>query len=72
MYYVDDNDILHSILNILEETNENLQEILNNEKYGFNQKIAAFNNTLTADKTTEEQIEDILSSTPALMRRSMM
>lgn len=31
MYYVDDNGILHSILNILEETNENLQEILNNE-----------------------------------------
>ena len=72
MYYVDDNSILHSILNILEETNENLQEILNNEKYGFNQKIAAFNNTLTADKTTEEQIEDILSSTPALMRRSII
>lgn len=72
MYYVDDNGILHSILNILEETNENLQEILNNEKYGFNQKIAAFNNTLTADKTTEEQIEDILSSTPALMRRSII
>lgn len=72
MYYVDDNGILHSILNMLEETNENLQEILNNEKYGFNQKIAAFNNTLTADKTTEEQIEDILSSTPALMRRSII
>lgn len=72
MYYVDDNSILHSILNILEETNENLQEILNNEKYGFNQKIAAFNNTLTADKTTEEQIEDILDSTPALMRRSII
>lgn len=72
MYYVDDNSILHSILNILEETNENLQEILNNEKYGFNQKIADFNNTLTADKTTEEQIEDILDSTPALMRRSII
>ena len=72
MYYVDDNGILHSILNILEETNENLQEILNNEKYGFNQKIADFNNTLTADKTTEEQIEDILDSTPALMRRSII
>ena len=72
MYYVDDNGILHSILNILEETNENLQEILNNKKYGFNQKIADFNNTLTADKTTEEQIEDILSSTPALMRRSII
>lgn len=72
MYYVDDNGILHSILNILEETNENLQEILNNEKYGFNQKIADFNNTLTADKTTDEQIEDILDSTPALMRRSII
>lgn len=72
MYYVDDNGILHSILNILEETNENLQEILNNKKYDFNQKIAYFNNTLTADKTTEEQIEDILDSTPALMRRSII
>lgn len=72
MYYVDDNGILHSILNILEETNENLQEILNNKKYDFNQKIADFNNTLTADKTTEEQIEDILNSTPALMRRSII
>lgn len=71
LYYVDGNGVMYTILDLLEETNQNLQEIINGGKYGFDKKIKEFNDTLTKDETIDEQISKILEGTPALMVRSI-
>lgn len=71
MYYTDENGVMYTILGLLEETNQNLQEIVNSGKYGFDEKIKEFNDALTKDETIDEQISKILEGTPALMVRSI-
>ena len=71
MYYTDENGVMYTILDLLEETNQNLQEIVNSGKYGFDEKIKEFNDALTKDETIDEQISKILEGTPALMVRSI-
>lgn len=70
-FYEDDNGIVYSILDLMEESNENFQQIINNEKYGILRKINDVNNQTKGFQTINEQIEERLEYVPSIFKRSI-
>ncbi len=62
-----------SILSIMEKTNQNLQEILANEKYNFKQLIENYNRKLNKDESpiTIEEFVDTTYSIPGMKRATI-
>lgn len=69
--YTDDYGVVHSILDIMKETNQNFQMILHNEQYHFKELIEQENQKFTQEKTIEDLIEEKLESVPSLNQRSI-
>lgn len=69
--YVDDNGVVYSILDLLFQTNLNLQQILFNEKYNFQALINQYNYEARGEISDKEAIEEILASVPSLFRRTI-
>lgn len=70
-YYVDDNGICNSIIDIMKGTNKNFQMILNDKEYNFLDIIKEKNYELSGGKTKADRINDIMNSIPAITRRSV-
>lgn len=51
-----------SILNLMEETSENFMQIINNEEYNFDKKIADYNKIDTTQKISYELIDELATS----------
>lgn len=72
MYWVDESiGRCCSILEIMQETNKNLQEVLFDKTYRFQDKINKFNADLRGNKTVKDQIEDIYDEMPSVFVRSV-
>lgn len=69
--YTDEVGVVHSILDILKETNQNFQMVINNETYGFFNEIKRINTENNANKSIDQQIEEIMDSVPSIIRRSI-
>lgn len=69
--YTDDVGVVHSILDLMRETNENFQMIINNDLYGFLNKIKEINDSYIGCKSVDSQVEEILDSIPSIARRSV-
>lgn len=68
--YFDGNGVGYSILSLLEQTNKNFQQILNDSEYGFIQLISNYNKEFIGEKSINDVADELLDNTPALMRRS--
>lgn len=68
--YFDGNGVGYSILSLLEQTNKNLQQILNDNEYGFIQLISNCNKEFIGDRTINDVVNDLIENTPPIMRRS--
>lgn len=67
-YYKDkETELYKSILDLMEETDENFMQILNNDKYNFQQMIQEFNNTKENSKLNYSVVEELATS-PATKR----
>lgn len=71
IYYTDDAGVLHSILDIMKDTNENFQMVLNNSQYNFLNQISELNKQFSGDKSIDEQVNTILEEVPSITRRSI-
>ena len=69
--YTDDIGVVHSILDIMRESNENFQMVINNQTYNFLSRIKEINEEYNGCKPMEEQVEEILDSVPSIARRSI-
>ena len=67
-YYKDkETELYKSILDLMEETNENFMQILNNEKYNFQKMIQEFNN-IDNIKKLDYSVVDELATSPKTKR----
>ena len=67
-YYKDkETELYKSILDLMEETDENFMQILNNDKYNFQQMIQEFNNIKENSKLNYSVVEELATS-PATKR----
>lgn len=67
-YYKDkETELYKSILDLMEETDENFMQIINNDKYNFQQMIQEFNN-IEDDKKLNYKLVESLATSPATKR----
>lgn len=71
--YLDDNGVVQSIYDILHETTFNFMQVLNDARYGFIELIKNENDKFFLNKGygKDEKIDEIITSTPPKMRRSV-
>ena len=70
IYYLDDNGVQNSILDLMKETNKNFQMILNDKEYNFISIIKEFNDE-NSNMSKEGLISSLLEETPTIARRSI-
>lgn len=51
-----------NIINLMENTPENFMQIINNDEYNFNRKIAEYNKTSNSKKISYDVIEELVTS----------
>lgn len=67
-YYKDkETELYKSILDLMEETNENFMQIINNDKYNFQKMIQEFNNVKYEDELNYKVVNELVTS-PATKR----
>lgn len=71
IHAVDENGVSHNIIDIMRESNENLQMVLNNSQYSFMEIIDQKNKEMRGETTQEDIIQEMLDNTPAKMRRAI-
>lgn len=67
LYKDEETNTNKSILDLMEETEENFMQILNNKKYKFQDKIDEYNNVEISDKLNYDLVKDLATS-PATKR----
>ena len=68
----DESGVVYSIMDLLEQTTFNFQQIINLPQYGFQKLISEENEKTIGEQSKEDVVESILSSTPPKMRRSVI
>lgn len=69
--YTDEVGVVHSILDLMKETNQNFQMVLNNPEYNFIGQIKSVNDSYTGNQTKEEIVQEMLDNLPSITRRSI-
>lgn len=62
----------HVLIDLLEESSENLMQLLFDSKYGFDELIKEHNDKVFANKTDKEAVREMINNMPPKMRRPVI